>query len=307
MNSLSTKYIQYDISTRWNSTFRMLDDGLKARRQVEAFLDLQTEIPEFTNDDWDYLDQLHQVLAKFDELTSFVSERKAHITMALPVYYELHDLLTDASLCQGVFGELRPDIALAATRGLQKYEKYYSLMDDNDLCYTAAVLDPRIKGDIILGEVADREEGKSIIQTIRENFANWYPQRNYSEQVLQSRPPGSSTSTCSALESRVFRRLPPVEASHPIQLVSDIDRYFDSPRVSADGTGGADWLLDWWYRHRHEFPQMATAARDFLAIPASEVAVERLFSRGRDLLGIRRHSMSAETMRMLVLLGDADY
>ena len=205
--------------------------------------------------------------------------------MALPVYYELHDLLTDASLCQGIFGELRPGIALAATRGLKKYEKYYSLMDDNDLCYTAAVLDPRIKGELILGEVGNSEEGESIIQTIRENFANWYPQRDYSEQVLQSWPPESSTSTWSALESRVFHCLPPIEASHPVQLVSDIDRYFDSPRVCTDGTGGADCLLDWWYRHRHEFPQMATASRDFLGIPSSEVAVERLFSRGRDLLG----------------------
>jgi hypothetical protein len=50
---------------------------------------------------------------------------------------------------------------------------------------------------------------------------------------------------------------------------------------------------------------MAAAARDYLAIPASEVAVERLFSAGRDLLGVRRHSMKANTMRMLMLIGDA--
>ena len=50
---------------------------------------------------------------------------------------------------------------------------------------------------------------------------------------------------------------------------------------------------------------MAAAARDYLAIPASEVAVERLFSNGRDLLGVRRGSMKAETMRMLTLMDDA--
>jgi hypothetical protein len=50
---------------------------------------------------------------------------------------------------------------------------------------------------------------------------------------------------------------------------------------------------------------MAAAARDFLAIPASEVAVERLFSKERDLLGIRRHSMKAYTMRILMLMDDA--
>ena len=49
---------------------------------------------------------------------------------------------------------------------------------------------------------------------------------------------------------------------------------------------------------------MAVAARDYLAIPAAEVAVERLFSRGRDLLVLRRHSLNGETMRKVMLLRD---
>ncbi|KAK9481458.1 hypothetical protein V1527DRAFT_479602 [Lipomyces starkeyi] len=43
---------------------------------------------------------------------------------------------------------------------------------------------------------------------------------------------------------------------------------------------------------------------DYLAIPASEVAVERLFNSGTDLLGPRSHSLSPDTMRTLVLLRD---
>jgi hypothetical protein len=50
---------------------------------------------------------------------------------------------------------------------------------------------------------------------------------------------------------------------------------------------------------------MAAAARDFLAIPASEVAVERLFNVARDLIGVRRYSMKADTMRMLMLMNDS--
>ncbi len=49
---------------------------------------------------------------------------------------------------------------------------------------------------------------------------------------------------------------------------------------------------------------MTAAARDYLAIAAAEVAVERLFNKRRDLLGLRRHSLSAETMRKLMLLRD---
>jgi hypothetical protein len=50
---------------------------------------------------------------------------------------------------------------------------------------------------------------------------------------------------------------------------------------------------------------MAQAARDYLAIPAFEVDIERLFSLGRDILGIRRFFMSMDTLRTLVLLRDA--
>jgi hypothetical protein len=47
---------------------------------------------------------------------------------------------------------------------------------------------------------------------------------------------------------------------------------------------------------------MAAAARALLAVPSSEVDVERLFSGGRDLLGIRRFGLSGESMRILTLL-----
>lgn len=47
---------------------------------------------------------------------------------------------------------------------------------------------------------------------------------------------------------------------------------------------------------------MAAVARALLAIPGSEVDVERLFSRGRDLLGVCRYGLNGESMRILTLL-----
>ena len=47
---------------------------------------------------------------------------------------------------------------------------------------------------------------------------------------------------------------------------------------------------------------MARAARDYLSVPSTEVGVERVFSGARDVLGLRRQSMNADTMRSLVLL-----
>jgi len=47
---------------------------------------------------------------------------------------------------------------------------------------------------------------------------------------------------------------------------------------------------------------MAAAARALLAIPGSEADVERLFSGGRDLLGIRRDGLNGESIRILTPL-----
>jgi hypothetical protein len=45
------------------------------------------------------------------------------------------------------------------------------------------------------------------------------------------------------------------------------------------------------------YPTISQVARDYLSIPLSEVDLERLFSEGRDLVGLRRHSMLLETMK----------
>ena len=66
----------------------------------------------------------------------------------------------------------------------------------------------------------------------------------------------------------MLQRLQPLES---LPLISDIDHYFDTPRVTVSviDTSDPKWLLNWWRLHRDEFPQMAAAARDYLGIPAS--------------------------------------
>ena len=39
-------------------------------------------------------------------------------------------------------------------------------------------------------------------------------------------------------------------------------------------------------------------------VPSVEVGIERVFSGGRDVLGLRKQSMSAETMQWLMLLNE---
>ncbi|KAK9350069.1 hypothetical protein V1523DRAFT_371316, partial [Lipomyces doorenjongii] len=160
---LPDKFIEYDNDTRWNSTYRMLADGLQAKVQINKYLEHQVELPlpSFTDNDWERLRQIHTILSKFNELTLFVSTKKPQISLTVPIYYELHDLLHDASERRGSFSKIDMDIALA-------YKNYYSIMDEIDTYYTALVLDPRVKGDLIRQELReDDDAGHLILEAIR--------------------------------------------------------------------------------------------------------------------------------------------
>ncbi|KAJ5292212.1 hypothetical protein N7478_001463 [Penicillium angulare] len=99
-----------------------------------------------------------------------------------------------------------------------------------------------------------------------------------------------------------LRKVQPAQGS----LTSDIDKYLDSQPVSWShhmiGDADEEWVLKWWRANEFNFPLMAKAARDYLAIPSAEVGIEREFSNARDVLGLRRHCLNAETMRWLMLL-----
>ncbi|KAJ5413906.1 hypothetical protein N7509_000533 [Penicillium cosmopolitanum] len=49
---ISTAFIPCDVDTRWNSTYLMLEAALKAKPQITAYLEAQTELPRFTVEDW---------------------------------------------------------------------------------------------------------------------------------------------------------------------------------------------------------------------------------------------------------------
>ena len=296
-NALKDKFIEYDVETRWNSTYRMIQDASEARPQIKKWIEHQNQFPPFASEDWSQLQQLELILSKFDEFTQLVSRRQSQISLAIPIYYELHDMLEDAASAQGEFSGISSDIAAAVSTGLKKYKKYYELMDSQDAYYIALILDPRFKTLLLEKELGEVTAPK-VIRTVKETLHGQYPSRQSPHLPASNTDQGTKRQN---LEARVLQKLQP-----QVTQRSDIDRYFEEGVVTVDEsvTKQEDWLFSWWNMHKDEYPRMAAAARDYLAIPAAEVAVERLFSRGRDLIGLRRHSLNGETMRKLTLLRD---
>ena len=51
----------------------------------------------------------------------FVSEKRPQISLVLPIYYELHDLLHDVAERKEDFADLAEDIASAVGGSIKKY------------------------------------------------------------------------------------------------------------------------------------------------------------------------------------------
>jgi hypothetical protein len=87
--------------------------------------------------------------------------------------------LHESSELEGIFKELDPNIASAITKeGSKKYKNNYTFMDDSELYYTALVLDPWVKGDLILQELEDKEAGNLILKDIHDRLCQKYLSRN---------------------------------------------------------------------------------------------------------------------------------
>ena len=155
-------------------------------------------------------------------------------------------------------------------------------MKDNDIYYIASVLDPRVKTRVIQKYVSNTDE---VIERIQKFLKATY------RVELELPPQRNEASTHKSLE---YEFLEEYESTWDDSTENDIDRYFNTPPVKFVLDKKEDqtiWALNYWLGNKWDFPLMFEVARDYMAVAASEVDIERLFSGGRDMLGVRRWSL----------------
>jgi hypothetical protein len=291
-----TKAINYDVDTRWNSTFVMIVRAEECRRQLEDTVndDPDIEALRLTPNDWRQLSDIKKILAPFNEYTEYVSRDSPSIHMAARMFGELRSILLAIKERRGEWQKVSPVITVPVSDGISLLEKYHDCVKDNDIYYIASVLDPRIKTKWL----KTLSDGEKIIDRIREFLKKAY------STIKQP----VSTAPSTNWKSFEYRFL---EAFQPTQYnvaQSDIDKYFDTPTISTGfdiSQSQSEFIRNWWKANMLEYSCMAKVAQDHLAIPAAEVDIERLFNGGRDVLGIRRFSMKGKTLGTLLRLKDA--
>ncbi|XP_019183560.1 PREDICTED: zinc finger BED domain-containing protein RICESLEEPER 2-like [Ipomoea nil] len=298
--------LRMDVSTRWNSTYLMLDSAIKYKR---AFSTLQLNDRNYKHcpytEDWKRAERLCEFLKPFYKITNLISG-SSYPTSNL---YFMQVWKIERMLKNGLHDE-DSLISDMCRRMLGKFEKYWS--EYSVVLAFGAVLDPRLKLTM-LGRLYDKVEEDPIKCQEKMSLLKRKLYKLFDQYVIPSKSGTSLSDSSNAMHSKMqsqagiknkgkglFDDIKDL-SSEPVRTVekSELDRYLDEGLYELAYHEDLN-VLDYWKGLAHVYPNLSLMARDVLAIPITTVASESAFSIGARVRTKYRNSMLPENVQSLI-------
>ena len=163
----------------------------------------------------------------------------------------------------------------------------------SDLSLMAALLDPHYKN---LDFVEIDTEKERIIQKLRNEIGGIEVPRS---ETLNNPAPSieSESSIRSHKEYRQWRQKKVKKVIPNVVICDEVTNYLSLPLALE-----TENPLDWWRMHSQNFPKLAKFARKYLAIPATSVSSERLFSDAGNLISTKRTNLDTKLAGQMLFL-----
>ncbi|KAL5478914.1 hypothetical protein ACEPAI_2201 [Sanghuangporus weigelae] len=284
-----------DVPTRWSSTHQMLNCALRFQHAIDVF-STRRELRqhELDEEDWLSIQKVADWLIVFRHATTDMSStKKAALSLAFGYFLVLQNKI------RSIIDELPANIAPQLKRGLiaahEKLVEYLFCFTVSPYYLWASLLDLRISYDKLC-EIAQGDP--TLLKTIKDSKAKLYDFFNDKYTTRQQElPTNNAEQSLSKMRTNDLAILLYGTEQHTQH--DELKEFFSMPRHSS--LFEID-TIEWWAAHRVQFPQLLRLARDIHCIPGSAVAVERVFSGGRDTIALRRASLKPGTIGRLMIL-----
>jgi hypothetical protein len=276
--ALKLEYLKLrrDTHIRWNSTYEMVEKGLKMKRAIQIMTESDVDLQEcnVSDFDWKKLEIIYKYLKPFYETTKDLSTQKhSSICIVLPVYEELSDYLLSTKNSN--------DFKISSEKMHIKLKKYENLLK-NDLSYFAIILDPRLNVKY-LKEILEETELENIKKKFIRKFETEY-----------SKPKTIETTENENHDNSLWRK---IYKKRKIDENEEMTEYFKLAQEPENTE-----IINWWRNHESTYPSLANFAFDVLCIPATSVPSEQIFSKAGDLVTKKRNKLSEKTIKALMCL-----
>ncbi|XP_070132602.1 E3 SUMO-protein ligase ZBED1-like [Drosophila bipectinata] len=266
-----------EVSTRWNSCYKMIIRLLKLREAVSrVLLDTKKAPPPLTADEISILEDLERILEPFDGATNRVSGSTYEtVSLIIPVSADIHHRLT--SMNEGI--EVRIALLEGVNQRLFKYES-------RSVTKVATILDPRFKKE----GFRSRSTADLAVEAIKNELSGMA--KTLVPTLDQSEPSTHTESVAffSFMQSKIASKVKTPRSDAIIAL----RQYLENPHVSPNISP-----IDFW-SHATEMESLKECALKYFCIPACSTESERTFSRAGCIVTDRRASLKAKNVDKLV-------
>ncbi|XP_072375206.1 E3 SUMO-protein ligase ZBED1-like [Diabrotica undecimpunctata] len=292
------KKILQDVSTRWNSTFVMLQRFVELEESIRSTIALlNISLPIITLEEWDLIKNLVDILRPFETVTSSVSGEK-YISASLVIVFTacllnvMEEMITS--------GELKSDLSNQVIAKLKNgLQTRFTNIEFNVTLAANTFLDPRFKLLPFQSAVAADQIKKKVTNMAADLVVQIRapPQpemEKEKEPTTGSESTRSKYSLWSSLDNKISKKQP--IGTGISKAIIEVQRYIEDDILNKD----EDSLL-WWKNNRHNYPTLSSLVRNKFAL-ATSVPCERLFSKAGQILNERRTRLSAQKVEKLLFL-----
>jgi len=286
--------LKLETKTRWNSCYEMISRMLRCRSAIALVLsrsyNTRSTCPDMGHDKWNSLEFLHQALQPAKDLTDLLSSEAyptISIVQQLLVLLRPSPTSTNAPTSQQV---LNLQVAIAQHVEL-KWKKVMAL----DEVKIATFLDPRSQADL---PPADRDRAIQCLVEMEEEASRT---TSTPSRLTSSSSNGQIGQQANGSRYAVLLKAPRASEQQGIQ--HEINLYRAEPCVALlDKDYRVVSPLPWWKFNSAKYPILAERAKRYLALMATSVPCERLFSKAAWIQNKRRCSLSPLLFKQLTFI-----
>ncbi|XP_038680112.1 zinc finger BED domain-containing protein DAYSLEEPER-like [Tripterygium wilfordii] len=253
-----------DTSARWSGNYMMLDIARKAEKSMDAVIRKYKETLGsrllLNSAEKNAVMIIQGYLEPFYKTTNNICTNKVP-TIGLVLFFMDH-ISETITICRE--SRHSPDWLKNAAEDMAKKARNYGNQVSNIFTYMTAILDPRIKSELI-PESLNKE---NHLEEARTHFMRNYSTSHFSNvTVYGAQEIGDGGSVSFAEEIARKKRRPSMN-----NATDELTQYLSEPLAPIPTD-----VLEWWKINSTRYPRLSVMARDFLAVQPISVAPEGLF------------------------------
>ncbi|KAK8521359.1 hypothetical protein V6N12_005267 [Hibiscus sabdariffa] len=276
-----------DASARWSGSYQMLDLVHKAGKSMDAVVrkneDMLGSGMLLNAAEKNVANIVHNYLEPFYKVINETCVNKYPPTIGMVIVYMDHISDTIAT-------RQPPDWLKTAAEEMFKKLKSYNDQVCNTFIYMAAILDPRIKCELI----PESLNSENYLEEARVHFIKNYCSNHFSSMTSGYSAQDIDDRGSVSFAEEIARKKRRVSMS---SATDELTQYLsESPAPTQTD------VLEWWKVNSTRYPRLSTMARDFLAVQATSVKPEELFCSKGDEIDKQRYCMPHDSTQAILCI-----